>query len=204
MAELFRFRCSECGKLLGVSPKKVGRPVACPKCGAELIVPEIEPDAPPTEDDPSGSFAGLGIDLGFTSPLGLRPPLDRPVVPDEPRGGEVVEAIAFLDQVAATSPSVDFGDAAATGPAAFLAPAPEATDATAEGDADEPEPIVQTPVEPLVSRSRQSRIVAATPVDRRRDVVLPRTAVVAWALFAILALGMSFVAGLMIGHYRWK
>jgi hypothetical protein len=37
-----------------------------------------------------------------------------------------------------------------------------------------------------------------------REVTLPATVVLAWSLFVLLALGMAFIAGLMIGHFVWK
>jgi len=196
MADLFRFRCSECQKLLGVSPRKVGKPVNCPSCGTELIVP-----APDDTDDAEEAteFDGLGIDLGFSSPLDIHPvaPLPSPQPADRP--ADELEAIAFLARVAesppieSTSPSAGFD---------FNLPPDPVDDPESAAEAD-PEPFVETPPEPLVPRSRRGRRLEVA-VDRRRDVVLPRTAVVAWAMFAILALGFSFVAGLMIGHYRWR
>src|SRR5438270_6868726 len=41
---VIRFRCYQCGKLLGTSPAKAGKTTTCPNCQAELIVPE--PDEP--------------------------------------------------------------------------------------------------------------------------------------------------------------
>jgi hypothetical protein len=35
-------------------------------------------------------------------------------------------------------------------------------------------------------------------------VILPRTAAVAWSLFAILALAFAFTSGLFVGHVLWK
>jgi uncharacterized integral membrane protein len=39
--------------------------------------------------------------------------------------------------------------------------------------------------------------------SRPRDVILPRAAVVAWSLFAIVALFLAFVGGLLAGHFLW-
>ena len=195
MAELFRFRCSGCAKLLGVSPRKVGRSVACPQCGTDLIVPSPDDTATENPDDSGDDFADLGIDLGFGSPLAIRPPerspADRLPVEDE--------ASAFLGKIAEMgltepepSPTADNPEHQPDDPGA-----PDD-----EPDAEE-EPLVATPAEPLVARSRRPRPSPAT-FDRRRDVNLPRTAVILWALFALFSLALSFVAGLMIGHYRWR
>src|SRR5712672_3502858 len=52
-----KFRCYQCNGLLGVSRSKVGAVVSCPKCGAELIVPEPV-DAEGAEAVPSPASVG--------------------------------------------------------------------------------------------------------------------------------------------------
>ncbi len=196
MAELFKFRCSQCEKLLGVSPKKAGRTVQCPRCGTELIVPIVETASDSLDLQPLDESLELGIDLGLASPLDLQPSDRARSKIAEPAVVEV-EAISFLERIAGTE------DVEPANPGSIVDSEPSAS--YLEGpDADlDPEPLVQTPVEPLVSQARRSRGHQAS-IDRRRDVVIPRTAVVAWSIFALLALACSFVAGLMIGHYRWK
>ena len=215
MAGLFKFRCSECTKLLGVSHRKVGKAIHCPQCQAELIVPspdDAEPAGGSGEEEEALEFEGLGIDLGFSSPLAVRPddlPPSRP--PDE------VEALAFLERATTATPnprpvrrtsaprpvSSDQIEVRKH-PADFaLPPEEEDSDDTEAGANDEAEPLIQDRPEPLIPKSRRvGRVESVT--DRRRDVVLPRTAVITWSLFAIFALAFSFLAGLMIGHYRWK
>ena len=46
MANPIKFRCFQCNQLLGVSRSKAGEVVSCPKCAAELIVPELGEVAP--------------------------------------------------------------------------------------------------------------------------------------------------------------
>lgn len=183
MAELFKFRCPDCRKLLGVPPRKVGRAVHCPRCRAELIVPD--PTSTDDHDDPEGESFDLGIDLGFASPLDVRPE-GAPGPPAERPDQDALQAIAFLETAAGL-------------------PDPPATPAETEEEFDpddEPEPIVRPAAEPLTPRAQRS--ASRATFEGRRDVVLPRTAAIAWALFALLALALSFAAGLMIGHYRWK
>ena len=51
----------------------------------------------------------------------------------------------------------------------------------------------------------QPRIMPAGAEFRRvTEVVLPASVVVAWSLFALLGIGLSFVAGLLMGHFIWK
>ncbi len=44
------------------------------------------------------------------------------------------------------------------------------------------------------------------PASRRRDgnVVLAQSVLISWSLFVVLALAISFVAGLLVGHFFWK
>ena len=152
MAELFKFRCPECQKLLGVSPRKVGRLIHCPQCGAELIVPSI--DDAPSETEEATEFADLGIDLGFASPFNLHPPgppADRLI--DQP--GAIEEAIAFLERSTA-SPFETFDPnpdpKPPVSPIEQFITTKAVADAEVEND-DEPEPLVQTTLEPLLTPS---------------------------------------------------
>jgi hypothetical protein len=36
-----------------------------------------------------------------------------------------------------------------------------------------------------------------------REVVLPASVVLAWSLFVLFALGIAFIAGLLVGHFLW-
>ena len=200
MAELFKFRCSECGKLLGVSPRKVGKAIQCPQCRTELIVPSLDdPDPTPGSDasEEAVDLGDLGIDLGLASPLDIRPAERSPSLQTSERPAAELEMLAFLARVAATP--VPEAESPTPPPGERDAPAEDADDL----DDDDPEPLIQTPTEPLRPQGKLPRRHEPT-VDRRRDVVLPRTAVVVWSLFAILSLGLSFAAGLLIGHYRWR
>src|SRR5580658_1299088 len=42
-----RFRCAYCNQLMGISTRKAGTVVKCPKCAGEIIVPSLDaPQAP--------------------------------------------------------------------------------------------------------------------------------------------------------------
>jgi len=173
MAELFKFRCFQCQKLLGAPPSRIGSATTCPKCGAGLIVPPpLEAGPDPESDDPDSAPIRLE-DLG----LRLEP---------EP------------SPAAAAQPS-------ASSPVAFLndpdyEPEPPAEDRPALDGPDEP---LTTPLAAASSR-RGVGGRGREPAGRARDVVLPRTAAIAWSLFALLALAAAFAAGLLVGHYRWR
>src|SRR5258708_39389799 len=53
----FRFRCAYCNQLMGISHRKAGTVVRCPKCAGQVVVPEDapppEPGAPPGPDVPN-------------------------------------------------------------------------------------------------------------------------------------------------------
>ena len=43
-----------------------------------------------------------------------------------------------------------------------------------------------------------------TEIRRVSEVVLPASVVLSWSLFALLGIALSFVAGLLMGHFLWK
>jgi hypothetical protein len=78
---------------------------------------------------------------------------------------------------------------------------------------DPPAPSVSAPGEPGSGAMPAIPAIDIEPTslirpsgERRtvREVTLPATVVLAWSLFVLLALGMAFIAGLMIGHFVWK
>ena len=42
-----RFRCAYCNQLLGISRRKAGTVVRCPTCAGQVIVPNVDAEAPP-------------------------------------------------------------------------------------------------------------------------------------------------------------
>ncbi len=45
-----RFRCAYCNQLMGISHRKMGTIVRCPKCSGQVVVPQIE--GTPDDDEP--------------------------------------------------------------------------------------------------------------------------------------------------------
>ncbi len=43
-----------------------------------------------------------------------------------------------------------------------------------------------------------------TEIRRVSEITLPAGVVLAWSLFVLLAIGLSFIAGLLMGHFIWK
>jgi DNA-directed RNA polymerase subunit RPC12/RpoP len=48
-----RFRCAYCNQLMGISHRKVGTVVRCPKCSGQVVVPQVE-------ETPNGPGDGQG------------------------------------------------------------------------------------------------------------------------------------------------
>ena len=271
-AEPIKFRCVQCNKLLGVSAHKVGETVHCPKCGAEVVVPEPEsepaPIPPPPEDDPDPSRifrdmfrvdppseefpdfspADIRVEPGFEPPIAsgsmtleltgslelpqIPPPIPaepakpkrnprpaaptpvsesgfpiirtepvtlRPEPPRKPRPEPAAPAPAPLPEIRVEpTPLPSFFEAPTNPPSTVAritveAPPPPISAIPAPAIIAEPPPIRAEPSSSLVERS----------TARRSDVVLPRTAVLLWSFFVVLALVSSFAAGLLAGHYVW-
>lgn len=66
-----------------------------------------------------------------------------------------------------------------------------------------PVPRVNVVVPPI--QLDTSPILPPTTEARRiREVTLPATVVLAWSVFVLASVAMSFIAGLMIGHFLWR
>jgi phage FluMu protein Com len=190
MAELFKFRCYQCQKLIGAPASKFGKVVKCPKCEAELIVPSPEGQETEAETADPDAFRpedfGIKLESERLSPpkVATTPSALEPVGPDP---------IAFLAQVGEAPEPETSGD---------IDPTARETSQNEPNDADL---LPETQPEPLVPRGRSFGLAGRVdPLPRARDVVLPRTAAVAWSLFGLLGLAFAFGSGLLIGHFLWK
>ena len=226
-----KFRCYQCNQLLGVPPKKAGSVIACPRCGAELLVPrpESEPvpslaqelvpvpagrsrsrgsaaDAEPTRSE-AGSIPSFANELGTGIPedlVALRPEDIR------------VEA-EFADLVISTNePTSLTGEpAAASAPVGispepisadtFLADVPPVSRISTQATAEQP-PVDAAPsgVLPEISIEPPSIL----PMNRRigpvREVLIQPAVLLVWSMIVLLSLPLSFIAGLLIGHFLWR
>jgi hypothetical protein len=196
-----KFRCYQCNQLLGVSRARIGQVVACPKCRADLIVPNPdEADLPSNGDQADSTRApdlnesdeeGISLELldirpedirvepgvNWTPPAEAAPREPFPFLPGEPE--------PTATEPAGSDPApISLGDLAGT---------------TTVAPANPPETLVP-PIRLESTRIADTRV--APP--RSRDVVLPRSAVATWSLFVLLAQGLAFVAGLLAGHFLWR
>lgn len=197
-----RFRCYQCNQLLGVSRSKIGATLRCPKCEAELIVPdpdEVVENAgvatlSPTAQDSADQ--GIPADLIDIRPEDIRvePGAARPLPSREPSPSPAVEFRLPPDEPPRPQcPEVpEFGPSIAENLAPGVASRPE-----------EPEPSPEIVVPGLQVGSNRRRLEPTSSV-RSRDIVLPRSVVAAWSLFVLIALGLAFLAGLLAGHFLWK
>lgn len=226
-----KFRCYRCNQLLSTSPKRVGKEISCPRCKAELVVPESDADPEPVE---------------ASSPVAA----GRPGLPPRKRPREVSEGPGkvpqFLEDIAAAIPE----DLVALRPedirveAEFVdlvirttepeTPAPwpnfplpveaQPRSAMTEKTSAEPSPreapqlIVGPDADPVpstVDAGINAILPGITiepptilPPDREirhvREVVLQPSTILAWSLLVLLSIPMAFLSGLLIGHFLWK
>jgi hypothetical protein len=196
------FRCYQCNQVLKTARSKIGAVVPCPKCKAELVVPEPPPQAANHEGAEGANDAAEVIrsvvaiqaeelSQGISSP-GRRKASVRPEggLPREVPLPTVEHPFETSDNPAPTPPTggvVDTSSAPPIEPAAKGAAFPE----------------IQIEPQPILARPSHARQSDYAPGPRSRDVVLSRAAIAGWSLFAILGLFLAFIAGLLAGHFLW-
>jgi hypothetical protein len=93
---------------------------------------------------------------------------------------------------APASPNLGFAPApTAPTPGPIVAPPP-----LPESRVDVVVPPIELDTSPILPPAAESR--------RIREVTLPATVVLAWSVFVLASVAMSFIAGLMIGHFLWR
>jgi phage FluMu protein Com len=203
---LLRFRCYKCDKLLGISASKAGKTTTCPNCKADLIVPE--PEATP---DRELAEATRGLFPNLDESARVKEP--TPEVKHDPGfSWEEIDTAIFksASEVAPTSfpitvtppepepeqepPPPAPAPPAAVTPPPLLTPEPVIAPANVTGGLPDIEVEVAPVRSDLVSRPRA----------RAGEVVLSQAVLASWSVFVLLALAISFLAGLFAGHYLWK
>lgn len=211
--EPIKTRCAACQQLLGVAPSKAGQEVACPKCGAAVLVPgattspmaptsrprpesphPILPDDDEAEDeDEDDSDEGIPLDL-----LAIRPE-DIRVAP----GARSHEPSGLRESRPPASKPTPPPQRPVSPPpplSPFPDPGVDPDDDEAEDDdeADSNLPAIQ------LDLRKPARSPSRTPPVRPTDLVVPRTVAATWSLLALLAVGFAFLTGLLVGHYVWR
>lgn len=216
--ERLKFRCYNCNQLLSVPETRTGSVVACPKCQADLLIPGREPAASATAAErAAGDNDHLGLGRRTTEPSS---PREGPLLGDFTEIASIlpvelanlrpedvrVEAEFFGSQARprepepSGDPELDFSTMAGQNPAPAVEPAPTAA----------PEVPPETPVTPApaplssIEMEPQSILSKDARTKTIREVVLPASVVLAWSLFGLVGLFVSFLAGLMVGHFMWK
>jgi phage FluMu protein Com len=229
-----RFRCYQCNQLLGVSSRKAGTVISCPRCAAELKVPRPE-EQTVTAD---ASRSGYSVTPESGVPVSSSAPTSK-------SGGNALPS--FMAEIAAAIPDnlatlrpedirveAEFVDLVITTSEGIVPPAPAADEPRFEKRpgapveveayfAQTPPPAELPPVVPAEPRSVDPPVDPAieavlpainieTPtllppgrhLQAVSEVILQPATVLAWSLLVLLALPMAFLAGLLIGHFVWK
>ncbi|WZO99640.1 hypothetical protein EP7_001251 [Isosphaeraceae bacterium EP7] len=199
-APIVRFRCYRCDQLLGVSASKVGRTATCPRCRAELLVPTpeaepVESVAPESAIEPPAPVPAGSFDF----------PAQAPSTPERLSGDPVLEFDLGSIEIAPTR-LVDPVIRRESSP--FRASTDVAPPFSAELLVQPPETAPFIPDEIIAAEIRLDppRVVDRDIASRRgrgREVTLSPSVVTAWMFFVLLGLALSFVGGLLVGHYLW-
>jgi phage FluMu protein Com len=233
-AELLKFRCYRCNQLLAVAPSRAGSVVACPRCQADLQIPAGESASTgETEKAGRHARAGaLGsgtataksqapeIPTFLAELAGAIPPEVADLRPEDLRvEAEVFESIT-REPSPPPSPAPMPPPAIETPSAAPLdnrkqeltqselsnlfAPAPRLSEPSPAAMPTSPESNAARTFVPPIEIEPPSILAAGTEIRRSMEVILPASVVLAWSLFVLLGIALSFIAGLMIGHFLWK
>jgi hypothetical protein len=206
MANPLKFRCYQCNQLLGVSRSKVGEIVSCPKCRAELLVPEPVEVAVATGDPGSSSVqssanagaldSGLPFELIDIRPEDIRVEpgvsleVESPVPEMAPKAAEPTPTVSVPVARDRESPVTERFEPPPSAPPPTQAPPVLVAD--------------REPVVPPIQIDAPTRLNERLPVSRSRDLLLPRSTVAAWSIFVLLAQCLAFLAGLLAGHFIWR
>jgi phage FluMu protein Com len=222
--ERIRVRCSQCNQLIGVAQKKIGAVISCPRCKAELLVPNPEetpagPDAFPAENVEPSRARSTTVAASPVAETRTLPSFMEQIaaaIPDDLaslRPEDIRVEAEFVDLVITTTPPVETPPAAEPTPSENVV---TVSDTRPTNTAQVTEPLPITPPDPPAAEGTFSAILPEINIEPptilpkghelrpMHEVVLQPATVLAWSLLVLLSLPMAFLAGLLIGHFVWK
>jgi hypothetical protein len=177
------------------SPPKPGSAITLPDELAAMIPPDLvdlRPEDLRVEAEFFQSLTRRSPAMTALEPSRWQPPeLSTPTLSHE-------VLVSLAPARAPVEPSMQEG--AAETPAAppeTIAAAPSQVDT-----ATSPSPAGS--VVPPIEIEPPTILAPGTEIRRVSEVTLPASVVLAWSLFVLAGVAMSFIAGLMIGHYLWR
>jgi len=90
------------------------------------------------------------------------------------------------------------------GPLESLTVAPEPADLVPVPSERPSRPTEVSPIVPQIEIEPPTILPPGTEIRRVSEVVLPASAVLVWSLSFLFGMALSFIAGLMMGHFLWK
>ena len=229
-----RFRCYRCNQLLGVSSKRAGTVISCPKWPTELKVPLPEEQSGAADASRPGQVFSSEPRLPENSSSVAAKPGSNALptfmeeiaaaIPDDLatlRPEDIRVEAEFVDLVVTTSESVTASAPAAQDLRQGVLPGDpvkvEAYFAQTPAPAETPSaiPAEPRPVDPPRDSAVGADLAAinietpslrppASQFQNVSEVILQPATVLAWSLLVLFALPMAFLAGLLMGHFVWK
>jgi hypothetical protein len=132
------------------------------------------PPSPPVDPVPWPPPEPAAPTFSFETPISTVLP---PVVPDFPRDAGPLEAAPPVPETPERPPRP------------VPAPSP---------------PVTSVTLGPQIEIEPPTILPASHELGRIREVVLPASVVLAWSLFVLVGIALSFTAGLLMGHFIWR
>jgi hypothetical protein len=176
------------------SPAKPGSVYAIPEEFAGMIPPDLADLRP--ED--------LRVEAEFFESLTRVPPRTTNVEPAPwPPSEPVTPAFSHEMLIPPTFSRAPLEASSTQGAAETPAALVETIEVVPRQAETPPSPALAGSAAPPIEIEPPSILPAGTELRRVAEVILPASVVLAWSLFVLVGIAMSFVAGLMIGHYLW-
>jgi hypothetical protein len=141
----------------------------------------------------------LRVEAEFFANLTRKPPDPNPIP-----APSVPEPVSFDLATPSPIPPPIPVVASPSRPPQVFSVAPESVEVIPTPAATSP---VFSPIEPVVPPIEIETSSLRAPATQPRivhEVILPASVVLAWSLFVLAAIALSFLAGLLVGHFLWK